>query len=172
MPARRPAHPVSAAHAPSGRGLVPVRPFDELRVGETFPLPSRTVTEAHFAAFQAISGDNHPIHYDIEYCRSQGHSGMLAHGLQVLCYSAAGASTFADVIGRAMVGYIDQSCRFLTPVYPGDTLYPTLQIAELRRQRTTGVVVLESVIENQRGERVLEGRQSYLVRLEGEAASD
>ena len=114
------------------RGLVDVRPFDDLTVGERFPLPSRTVTEAHFAAFQAISGDNHPIHYDIEYCRSQGHSGMLAHGLQVLCYSAAGAGTFADVIGRAMVGYIDQSCRFLKPVYPGDTLYPTLHIAELQ----------------------------------------
>ena len=148
------------------RGLVDVRPFDDLTVGERFPLPSRTVTEAHFAAFQAISGDNHPIHYDIEYCRSQGHSGMLAHGLQVLCYSAAGAGTFADVIGRAMVGYVEQSCRFLKPVYPGDTLYPTLHIAELRRQRTTGVVVLESVIENHCGERVLEGRQSYLVRLD------
>ncbi len=148
-----------------GRGLVPAKPFDELRIGETFPLPGRTVTEAHFAAFQAISGDNHPIHYDIEYCRSLGHDGMLAHGLQVLCYSAAGAGTFADVIGRAMVGFIEQSCRFLKPVYPGDTLYSTLCISELRRQRTTGVVVLESVIENQRGERVLTGRQSYLVRL-------
>lgn len=147
------------------RGLVPVRPFDELRVGETFPLPSRTVTEAHFAAFQAISGDNHPIHYDIEYCKSQGHAGLVAHGLQVLCYSAAGAGTFADAIGRAMIGYIEQSCRFLKPVYPGDTLYPMLRIAELKRQRTTAVVVLESKIDNQRGERVLEGRQSYLVRL-------
>ena len=110
------------------------------------------MTEAHFAAFQAISGDNHPIHYDIEYCRSQGHDGLLAHGLQVLCYTAAGSGTFADVVGRAMVGYIDQSCRFLKPVYPGDTLYPTLRIAELKRQRTTGVIVLESEIDNQRGE--------------------
>lgn len=153
----------------SERGLVPVRPFDELRVGETFPLPSRTVTEAHFAAFQAISGDNHPIHYDIEYCKSQGHAGLVAHGLQVLCYSAAGAGTFADAVGRAMIGFIEQSCRFLKPVYPGDTLYPTLRIAELKRQRTTAVVVLESEIDNQRGERVLEGRQSYLVRLRGDS---
>ncbi len=150
----------------SVRGLVPVRPFDELRVGETFPLPSRTVTEAHFAAFQAISGDNHPIHYDVEYCKSLGHAGMLAHGLQILCYSAAGAGTFADVIGHAMIGFIEQSCRFLKPVYPGDTLYPTLRIAELKRQRTTAVIVLASEIDNQRGELVLEGRQSYLVRLE------
>ena len=151
------------------RSRVDVRTFDELQVGERFPLPSRTVTDAHFAAFQAISGDNHPIHYDVEYCRSQGHRGVLAHGLQVLCYSAAGAGLFADVVGRAMVAFIDQSSRFLQPVHPGDTLYPTLEIAELKRQRTTGVVVLESVIENQRGERVLEGRQRYLVRLEGDS---
>lgn len=151
---------------PGGRGLVPVRPFDDLRLGETFPLPSRTVTEAHFAAFQAISGDNHPIHYDVEYCKSLGHDGMLAHGLQVLCYSAAGAGTFADTMGRFLIGFIEQSCRFLKPVYPGDTLYPTLRIAELTRQRTTALIVLESTIENQRGEVVLEGRQSYLARLQ------
>ena len=149
----------------SERSRVEVRPFDDLEVGECFPLPSRTVTDAHFAAFQAISGDNHPIHYDVEYCKSLGHAGMLAHGLQVLCYSAAGAGTFADVIGRAMIAFIEQSCRFLKPVYPGDTLYPTLRIAELKRQQTTGVVVLASEIDNQRDERVLEGRQSYLVRL-------
>ena len=172
MPARTPAHPVSVPRTTEERGLVDVRPFDDLEAGERFPLPSRTVTEAHFAAFQAISGDNHPIHYDVEYCKSQGHQGMLAHGLQVLCYSAAGAGTFADVIGRAMIGYIEQSCRFLKPVYPGDTLYPMLRIAELKRQRTTGVVVLESTIENQRGERVLEGRQSYLVRLSGRSDSE
>ena len=154
------------AGTPDERSRVDVRPFDDLQVGECFILPSRTVTDAHFAAFQVISGDNHPIHYDIEYCRSQGHSGMLAHGLQVLCYTAAGAGTFADVIGRAMIGFIDQSSRFLGAVYPGDTLYPTLRIAELRRQRTTGVIVLQSEIDNQRGERVLEGQQSYLVRLE------
>jgi len=157
--------PVDAMRTSRERGLVPVRGFDDLRVGERFPLPSRTVTEAHFAAFQAISGDNHPIHYDLEYCRSQGHDGLLAHGLMALCYTAAGAGTFADVIGRSMVAFIEQSCRFLAPVYPGDTLYPCLQIAELKRQRTTGLVVLDSVIENQRAARVLEGRQSYLVRL-------
>ena len=71
-----------------------------------------------------------------------------------------------------MIGYIEQSCRFLKPVYPGDTLYPMLRIVELKRQRTTGVVVLESTIENQRGERVLEGRQSYLVRLTGRSDSE
>jgi acyl dehydratase len=41
------------------------RGFADLKVGETFRSPSRTVTDAHFSAFQALSGDNHPIHNDV-----------------------------------------------------------------------------------------------------------
>jgi acyl dehydratase len=36
--------------------------FEDLKLGEQFYIPSRTLTEAHFAAFQMASGDNHPIH--------------------------------------------------------------------------------------------------------------
>src|SRR5262245_60111937 len=80
------------------------RTFADLKVGETFRAPSRTVTDAHFAAFQMLSGDNHPIHYDVEYCKARGLRGMLAHGFQVLCFSAAGAGTFPHVIGDALIG--------------------------------------------------------------------
>ena len=58
------------------------RYFEEMKVGETFYLPSRTLSDANFAAFQTVSGDNHPIHYDLEYCRRQGHPGLLAHGFR------------------------------------------------------------------------------------------
>src|SRR5262245_55532981 len=112
--------------------------FEDLAVGERFYIPSRTVTEANFAAFQTVSADNHPIHYDVEYCRALGHPGPLAHGFQVLCFTAAGAGTFAHVIGDSLVAFIEQSSKFLKPVYPGDTLYPSLNIAALAPQRTTG----------------------------------
>ena len=141
------------------------RGFDQLAVGEQFPLPSRTVTDAHFAMFQALSGDNHPIHYDVEYCRERGHQGLLAHGLQVLCFTASGAGTFPHVVGDVLVGFLEQSCRFLAPVYPGDTLAPLLQIDELVRQNTTGVVVMGVTLRNQRGDLVLDGSQRYLLRL-------
>jgi len=64
--------------------------FEDFALGEHFPIPSRTVTEAHFSAFQAISADNHPIHYDVEHCRERGHRGPLAHGFQILSFTAAG----------------------------------------------------------------------------------
>jgi acyl dehydratase len=141
------------------------RGFADLKVGETFRSPSRTVTDAHFSAFQALSGDNHPIHYDIEYCRARGYPGVLAHGLQVLCFTAAGAGTFAHEIGDALIAFTEQSSKFLKPVYPGDTLYPQLTIAALKPQRTTGVVIMTATLHNQRGELVLPGEHKYLLRL-------
>ena len=102
------------------------RGFDDLKVGEVYRSPSRTVTESHFAAFQVLSGDNHPIHYDIEFCRSHGLRGMLAHGFQVLCFSAVGAGSFPHMIGDKLIGFIEQSSKFLNGVYLGDTLYAEL----------------------------------------------
>ena len=145
--------------------VVPAKSFDELNVGDEFPLPSRTVTEAHFAAFQLLSGDTHPIHYDREYCKAQGHRDLLAHGFQVLLFTTAGAGIFPYVMREKLVGFLEQSSRFLKPVYPGDTLYPMLSIAELKRQNTTGVVTLESAVCNQDGECCLTGMHRYLVRL-------
>ena len=138
--------------------------FEDLALGERFYIPGRTVTEAHFAAFQTVSADNHPIHYDVEYCRERGHPGPLAHGFQVLCVTAAGAGTFAHVIGDSLVAFIEQSSKFLKPVYPGDTLYPSLEIAALVPQRTTGVVTVAVTVHNQRNELVLAGEQKYLMK--------
>jgi acyl dehydratase len=153
------------AFDPASHRVVAPRWFEDLAVGEVFNLPSRTVTDANFAAFQVVSGDNHPIHYDVEYCRRQGHPGLLAHGLQVLCFSAAGAGLFPHVLGEALLGFIEQSSKFLKPVYAGDTLYPRLTISALTPQRSTGLVIVASTIHNQRGELVLSGEQKYLVRM-------
>lgn len=142
----------------------PQRYFEDFVVGETFYIPSRTVTDAHFLAFQAASGDNHPIHYDREYCKRRGHPDLLAHGFQVVIQTAAGAGIFPFLIEDSLKGFLVQSSRFLEPVYVGDTLYPRLTVAELRPQRTTGVLTLRSTVHNQRGELVLEGLQSYLLK--------
>ena len=155
-----PLPPIYDAHR-----LVPPKRFDDLKVGDRYPLPSRTLGDGNFAAFQAVSLDNHPIYYDYEYCRALGHPGPLAHGLQVLCFTAAGAGLFPHEIGDALIGMIEVSAKVLKPAYPGDTLYPALEIAELTRQRTTGVVAMTATVANQRGETVLEGRHVYLLKL-------
>jgi acyl dehydratase len=142
--------------------------FADLKLGERFYIPSRTVTESLFAAFQLASGDNHPIHYDVEYCRARGYPDLLAHGFQVLIQTAAGAGSFPHLIAESLIGFIEQSSRFLKPVFAGDTLYPMLEVTELKPGRRTGVVTLRATVHNQRGELCLEGTQKYLLRLDGE----
>jgi len=150
---------------PTEHTVVVQRSFGELRVGEVFRAPSRTIGEANFSAFQTVSLDNHPIHYDVEYCRDLGHPTPLAHGLQVLAFTAAGAGLFPHVVGSKLIGFIEVSARFLRPVYVGDTIYPALEITALERQRTTGVVAMRATVHNQKDELVLDGVHRYLIRL-------
>jgi acyl dehydratase len=138
--------------------------FEDLRIGETYYIPSRTQTEAFFAAFQLVSGDNHPIHYDVEYCKARGYPGLLAHGFQTLIQTVPGASDLPHRLGDAMVAFIEQTSRFVQPVFAGDTLYPELTIANLTPQRTTGVVTLQSRVYNQKEELCLEGEIKLLVK--------
>lgn len=154
---------------PMSRPLAPPRGFDGLRIGERFPCPARTLTEAHFSLFQALSGDNHPIHYDRAYCAAAGHRDLLAHGLHILALTAAGAGLFPHVIGDSLIGFINVEAKFLKAVYPGDTLYPLLEIVALERQRTTGIVRMRATVENQHTDLVLDGAHAYLLRLKDAA---
>lgn len=149
---------------PLAHRLAPSRYFDDFELGERFPLPSRTMAEAHFVAFQAVSGDNHPIHYDRPYCERHGHRELLAHGYQVVALTAAGAGLFPHQVQDSLRAFIDQSSRFLAPLYVGDTVYPVLTVSHLKPQRTTGVLTMTSTVHNQDGTLVLEGEQRYLLR--------
>lgn len=151
---------------PRAHRMVPEqRWFEDFSLGERFVLPSRTMTDALFAAFQLASGDNHPVHYDAEYCRAHGMPGMLAHGYQILIQTAAGAGLFPHLVEQSLKGFLDQSSRFLHPVFAGDTLYAALTVDELSPNRSTGVVGLASTVHNQKGVLVMEGRQRYLLRM-------
>jgi acyl dehydratase len=149
---------------PAQHRFGPVHWFEDLVVGQSFYINSRTQTEALFAAFQLASGDNHPIHYDREYCRAQGHRDLLAHGLQVAIQGAAGAGIFPHFIGESLIGFLEQSSRFRKPVYVGDTLYPMLVVSELKPGRTSGVVTMTLTIHNQKSELVCDGMHKYLIK--------
>ena len=145
--------------------------FEDFVLGERFVLPSRTMTEAVFLAFQAASGDHHPVHYDSEYCRAGGMPHLLAHGFQTLVQTVPGAGLFPYYLEQSLVGFLEQSSRFLKPVFANDTVYPALEVVELTPGRTTGVIGLASTVHNQRRELLLEGRQRFIVKKRPEVAA-
>lgn len=142
----------------------PTRYFEDFRMGEKYVIPSRTQTSGLFAMFQAASGDNDPIHYDVEYCRARGHKDMLASGMQVMIQSAAGAGGFASEVADSLVAMLEVSGKFLGTVCRGDTLYPELEIVELTSQNTTGVITMRATIHNHDDILVFEGMHRYLLR--------
>src|SRR5439155_19965496 len=129
---------------PTQHRMIPTqRWFEDFVVGERFVLPSRTQTSAVFAAFQTASGDTHPVHYDLEYCRSRGMPHLLAHGFQTLIHTAPGAGLFPFMVEESLVGFLEQSSRFLKPVFGDDTINPAPEGGELVRGRSTGAVTLK-----------------------------
>ena len=152
------------AFSPHDWQIVPARAFEELVVGETFRAPSRTLTDAHAAAFQAVSCDNHPIHYDVEYAKRFGHPAPVVHGLQVLAFTAPGATLLPHTFGTIFVAFTELSAQFLIEVHAGDTLYPALEIAALEPLGDKGRVTTTVTVHNQNGELVLTGQHKYLLR--------
>ena len=80
----------AAPFKPEEHRFGPTHWFEDLKVGQKFYINSRTQTESMFAAFQLASGDNHPIHYDREYCRARGHRDMSASFFWMSWLAASG----------------------------------------------------------------------------------
>jgi acyl dehydratase len=144
--------------------IVPPRTFEQLVLGEVFRAPSRTLTDAHASAFQAVSADNHPVHYDEVWAKAHGHSAPVVHGLQVLAFTAPGATLFPHVIGEVFIAFTSVSAEFLGEVHAGDTLYSELRITALEPVGENGQVTAAVTVHNQRSEVVLRGEHRYLLR--------
>src|SRR5579875_1835689 len=138
--------------------------FEDFRIGDRFRAPSRTLTDAHFLFFAGLTGDNHPIHYDVEYARRTRFGRPTAHGLLLTALTALGAGVLAPKVEQSIVALVEQSARFLAPAFVGDTIYPELEVQALERRSNTGLVTFAARLRNQHGELLLDGRHVYLVK--------
>jgi acyl dehydratase len=144
--------------------IVPAKTFKQLAIGDVFRAPSRTLTDAHASAFQTVSCDNHPVHYDEVWAAKHGHSKPVVHGLQVLAFTAPGATLFPHYIGDSFIAFTELACSFLKEVHAGDTLYSKLEIINLTPAGENGLVETAVSIYNQNGELVLSGTHKYLLK--------
>jgi len=137
--------------------------FEDFQVGDTFQIPAKTITDAHFVCFAGLTGDRHPIHYDDAYAKTTRFGKRVAHGLLLTALTAVGASTLSSMLEGSMVALVEQSARFLKPVFIGDTITPELEVSEVLPKTDVGLLRLTTRVKNQRGETVLEGMHAYLI---------
>jgi len=144
--------------------VVAPRTFEDLKVGDVFRAPSRTMTAAHTSEFQAVSCDTHPRHYNDDYAKAHGMQAALLQPFQLLSLTAPGATLFTHYVGEQIVALSEVTCKFHQASFVGDTMYPALEIAELTPEGDKGLVTMTVLIVNQRGQVVLSGQQKFLLK--------
>jgi 2-methylfumaryl-CoA hydratase len=133
--------------------------FEELRTGQQFSSPGVTLTTAHAAIYQAIFGDRLMLPLDQPASSLvTGSAAPLAHPLLVINF-AIGQSTWVSQRVKANLFY--RGLCLLQQAYIGDTLRTVTRVVALRRNQPksgrgdTGMVGLEIMTHNQRGENIL-----------------
>lgn len=131
--------------------------FEDFTVGHVFhhAVP-RTVTEGDLALYIALTGDRRPLHCSREFARSLGYEREVAHDLLVFHIVFGRAVPDVSLNSPANLGYAD--VRFLTPVYPGDTLAAETEVIGKREtsRGDVGIVWVRTRGFNQRSEAVLQ----------------
>jgi acyl dehydratase len=145
--------------------------LDDFQLGQTFPSNSRTLTDAHYTLFAAITGDSHPIHYDVEYARAQGWKGQVAHGLLLASMCALGAAAVSHSLSDAMIAMVGTEVRYRRPAYIGDTVHAVFTVQAVEpKDKARGILRLGIELRNQKQELVLEGVHLIMLKRRAEAA--
>lgn len=141
---------------------------DALKEGEVFEGPSKTLTDAHFLFFSALTGDVHPIHYDVEYAKTTPFGKPIAHVLLLVSLTALGALKNRERLGTLL--FLEQGSRLLEPAVIGDTVRPVTYLERIWRDDTGLLYRFRTTVVNQRGATLLDGFHVYRV-LERDAAA-
>tara|TARA_A100000164_G_C21723569_1_gene684117 strand:+ start:326 stop:754 length:429 start_codon:yes stop_codon:yes gene_type:complete len=133
----------------------------EIEEGQVFTTPTKTLTDAHFLFFSGLTGDNHPIHYDVEYAKATKFGAPLAHGLLLAGMTALGGSDASFQIEGFV--FVEQGSRFLKPAKIGDTIHTQLTVEKIWQDGKRRYVRFTTAMLNQHDETVLEGFHVYQI---------
>jgi len=135
--------------------------IDDFEVGQRASF-TKTFTDEDVRRFVEITGDRNPLHVDDDFAAESQFGRRVLHGM-------LSASILSTMVGMLLPGtgaiYRAQTIRFLRPVYVGDTLTAHFVVRSIDRARHR--LEIEAWIENQSGERVIEGNcEAGLLRYE------
>ena len=136
---------------------IPFRTFEDLTVGQVFPLYDYIVSEVDIIDF-AIKYDPQPMHTDPIAAAESAMGGLLASGWHTCAISMRMLYDSFFYNTSAIVSPGADNIRWLGPVRPGDTLSGTFTITkavESRSKPDRGVVYADLVLQNQRNEQVM-----------------
>ena len=129
----------------------------KLKIGDSAEI-TRTIEQSDIQAFADVTGDHNPVHVDESFAQTTRFGRRIAHGMLT-------ASLISSVLANKLPGegsiYLDQTLKFVAPVFPGDEVTARVTVTDVREAR--GIVKLETICLNQHNEIVIRGEAVVLV---------
>jgi acyl dehydratase len=146
------------------RGLT----FDEFEEGAVYTTASRTITEADVVSFAGLSGDFNPLHTDETFAQNTPFKTRIAHGALGLAV-ATGLANQLGIFEGTTLALMEIQTRFTGPVLFGDTIHMEMKVANKKEtsKPDRGVISFETAVRNQKGEDVLQGQWTLMMRRQG-----
>jgi len=146
--------------------------FEDFKLGQVIRHATpRTVTIGDVALYNGLFGPRFAVQSADTFAKKIGYPRAPIDDL--LVFHIVFGKTVPDISLNAVanLGYAD--CRFLAPVYPGDTLTATSEVIGLRENsnKQSGVVYVRSKGFNQKGKVVLDYVRWVMVRKRSDAAA-
>ena len=127
------------------------------KVGDSVQL-TKTFGDAEIEKFAELTGDRNPLHVDEAFAAHTRFKRRIAQGI-------LSASLISTCVGMHLPGtgaiYLDQSLRFVKPVYVGDTVTLTATVSHIREDKP--LLTLTTIWTNQDGLKVIEGEAHVLL---------
>ena len=132
-------------------------PEHRWKVGDSVQL-TKTFGEAEIEKFAELTGDRNPLHMDAAFAARTRFKRRIAQGI-------LSASLISTCIGMRLPGtgaiYLDQTLRFVKPVYVGDTVTLTATVSHIREDKP--LLTLSTIWTNQDGLKVIEGEAHVML---------
>ncbi len=145
--------------------------FEDFSIGQVIRHATpRTVTHGDVALYTALYGSRFAVQSSDAFARAIGYPQAPVDDL--LVFHIVFGKTVPDVSLNAVANLGYAGCRFLAPVYPGDTLSTVSEVIGLKENSNgkTGVVYVRSTGYNQHGVEVLDYVRWVMVRKGDEKA--
>ena len=145
--------------------------FEDFAVGQTIRHATpRTITAGDVALYTALYGGRFAVQSSDAFAKAIGLAAAPVDDL--LVFHIVFGKTVPDISLNAIANLGYAECRFLAPVYPGDTLAATSEVIGVRENtnKESGVVYVRTSGTNQRGETVLGYCRWVMVRKRDKAS--
>lgn len=141
------------------------RCYEEFEIGAIYKhWPGRTITEADDTLFCMLTMNHNPLHIDAYYGEATQFQQRLVVGS--LVFSIALGMSVGDVSGKAIANLEFEHVKHLAPTFHGDTIYAETRVLGKHLTRSNpdrGIVTVETIAYNQRGENILSFTRSVMI---------